>query len=202
VPFNLDDAASPRWEERAEAAVRLLAAHLDDIRGDSSSALRIADFGAGGERLRRLLAARLSAPYTYSGFDIHPQTATVVELDVTRELPLETFDVVFCLGLLEYVAPLEPFLARLRANYPSLVISYTLFDVPHPLTARERRKRGWLTDYTQAELERQFAGAGLAVRDFRRTNQARTGVWLLAPRQKGSVPISPTRGDSGPYVDD
>jgi hypothetical protein len=58
---------------------------------------------------------------------------------VVGGLPPENFDVVFCIGLLEGVEPLESFLARLRDAYPSLVVSYTFFDVPRPLTSKERR---------------------------------------------------------------
>lgn len=181
LPFNLDDAASPRWEERAEAATALLAANVGSLGWDRSVGLRIADFGAGDERLNRILASRLGFPYSYVGFDIRPQRETVVELDLMRELPPQDFEVVFCLGLLEYIDPLPPFLASLRARSPALIVSYTLFDVPHPLTRRERRKRGWLTNYTRAELEVEFQTHEFDVRDFRLVNQQRTGVWLLIP---------------------
>lgn len=179
LPFNLADSASPRWEERAETAVALLAANAENLRWDRSVGLRIADFGAGNERLQRVLASRLRQPHRYAAFDLHPQSERVVELDVTRELPNDDFDVVFCLGLLEYVEPLRPFLAKLGERYSALLISYTLFDAPHPLTRRERRKRGWLTDYTRAELQRELESLGFETRGFRLTNQERTGVWLV-----------------------
>jgi hypothetical protein len=179
LPFNLADAHSPRWDERAETAVELLAGHVAEVRRDIRSALRIADFGAGTERLRHVLATRLTEPHTYAPFDLHPQSEAVVKMDVTRELPDGDFDVVFCLGLLEYVGRLEPFLATLGRRYATLVLSYTVFDAPHPLTQQERRQRGWLTDYTRAGLEREFDGLALRIRDFALTNQGRTGVWIL-----------------------
>lgn len=179
LPFNLADADSPRWDERAEIAVALLAGHVAEVRHDAGAALRIADFGAGTERLREVLATRFGQPHTYTPFDLHPQSERVVELDVTRRLPDAEFDVVFCLGLLEYVEQLEPFLATLGRRYATLVLSYTVFDAPHPLTAQERRERGWLTDYTRAGLERAFEGLALRIRDFALTNQGRTGVWVL-----------------------
>jgi colanic acid/amylovoran biosynthesis protein len=182
LPFNLGDSASPRWDERAEAAVELLAANLDSISRDHDVGLRIADFGAGNQRLRRVLADRFPQPHTYAAFDLHPQAEDVRRLDVTNRLPEEPFDVVFCLGLLEYVKPLESFLASLRERYAAQVLSYTIFDAPHPLTSSQRRERGWLTDYTRSAFERIAEDSGFRVCAFRVTNQERTGVWLLMPR--------------------
>ena len=179
APFNLDDATSPSWDERAEVATDLILANAAQLGWDQSAIVTVGDFGAGDERLNRVLQARLAQPYRYTGFDLHPQSESVVELDVTRGLPTGDFDIVFCLGLLEYVEPLEPFLARLRARYPVLVLSYALFDVPHPLTRGERRKRGWLTDYTKEDLERRFENLGFVLLDARLTNRQRTALWLL-----------------------
>jgi Polysaccharide pyruvyl transferase len=181
LPFNLGDSASPRWDERAEAAVGLLAAHVGSIGRDHDD-LRIADFGAGNQRLRRVLAERLPQPHTYAAFDLHPQAEDVRRLDVTNRLPDEAFDVVFCLGLLEYVEPLAPFLASLRGRYAAQVLSYTIFDAPDPLTSSQRRERGWQTDYTRSAFERMAEDSGFHVCDFRLTNQGRTGVWLLRSR--------------------
>jgi len=180
LPYNLGDRGSPRWEERAEAAVELLARHAAGVTPDPVDGIRIADFGAGDERLRRVLAARLDLPHTCTGFDLHPRRPTVLQIDLSRELPPQPFDVVFCLGLLEYVDPLPPFVTRLARRYPMLVVSYALFDAPRPLGAGERRRRGWLHDFTRAELDATFGRAGLVRQDFRLVNDGRTGIWLLA----------------------
>jgi hypothetical protein len=190
LPFNLDAASSPRWDERAEAATALLAGNAESLLWDRSIGLSIADFGAGNERLNRALASRLGLPYTYAGFDIQPQSEAVVELDVTRELPREDYDVVFCLGLLEYLAQLGPFLSRLSSRYPAAVMSYTVFDAPHRLGKRQRRKRGWLTHYTADRLEREFETRGFMRRDFCLTNQERTGIWLLVPPSSSAAASS------------
>jgi hypothetical protein len=179
VPYNLADAGSPRWEERAEAAVGLLVANLHAVRWDPSAGLRIADFGAGDERLRRVLASRLAQKHRYHSFDIQPQRSSVVELDLRATLPAEPFDLVFCLGLLEYIEPLETFLARLAMRCPVLILSYTVFDAPEPLGPRERRRRGWLSNYTKAGLEQELDGAGLTVLDVVMANQHRTCIWFM-----------------------
>jgi len=178
LPFNLDDAASPAWEERAHVAAALLASHLA-LGGTPERALRIADFGAGTERLDPVLAANLRWPYTYAPFDLIPQSARVRPLDVNLTLPVDDFDVVFCLGLLEYIEALDALLERLALRYPMLVVSYVLYDAPNPLTRLERRWRGWLTHYKRAELEAEFARRGLAIEDVALTNGGSTAVWLL-----------------------
>jgi SAM-dependent methyltransferase len=179
TPFNLDLSDSPSWDERAEAAATLLTAAARPPFTGGSSTLRIADFGCGDERLKRVLADRLSQPHRYRGYDLLPQRETVVEIDLTRSLPDEEFDVVFCLGLLEYIDPLVPFLARLHGRYPAAIVSYAVADPPKPLRKRERRSRGWRNHYTVAALEREFDRVGFIRSNFCLTNQGRTGLWLL-----------------------
>jgi SAM-dependent methyltransferase len=179
TPFNLDLSGSPSWDERAEAAATLLMAAERSLPTDT---LRIADFGCGDERLRRVLADRLSQPHRYQGYDLLPQRETVVEIDLTRSLPDEEFDVVFCLGLLEYIDPLAPFLARLHGRYPAALVSYAVADPPKPLRRWQRRSRGWRNHYTAAALEGEFDRVGFVRSDFCLTNQGRTGLWLLTVR--------------------
>jgi Methyltransferase domain len=187
LPYNLDDAASPRWEERAEAAVALLAANFDAVAPPRSGSVRIADFGAGDERLRRTLARGLGRPHRYTAFDIRPQRSAVVELDVREALPTQPFDVVICLGLLEYVDPLAVFLRRLAERYPTALVSYTVLDAPNPLSRRERRKRGWLSHHTTADLDRELTAAGFEVVDVVMSNERRTGIWLVRSRHPSAL---------------
>jgi hypothetical protein len=190
LPFNLDDAGSQRWEERAEAAVELLVENVDALRSDPSADLRIADFGAGDERLRRVLAARTRFQVSYSPFDLRPQTDSVVEIDLGRELPPGDFDLVACLGLLEYLQEVPVFLDRLAARYPAALLSYSIFDHPEPLTRRQRRSRGWLTHYTTAQFEHELEGAGFARVARRVVSQGRTGIWLVASHSSMAAPSS------------
>jgi SAM-dependent methyltransferase len=197
-PFNLDLSESPSWDERAEVAVGLLAAHRRALLPERP--LRIADLGCGDERLRRILSEQLSEPHEYQGYDLLPQRETVIQLDVTHSLPDNEFDVVFCLGLLEYIDPLVPFLARLRREYPAMILSYAVFDAPRPLRKRERRARGWRSHYTTSALEEAFDGVGLVCRDFRLTNRGRTGLWLLTRATPGAASGSAQQspGSAGP----
>jgi hypothetical protein len=87
---------------------------------------------------------------------------------------------VACLGLLEYLEEVPAFLGRLAARYPAVLLSYSIFDHPEPLTTRQRRSRGWLTHYTTAQFEHELEAAGFGRLAFRLVSQGRTGIWLLA----------------------
>ncbi len=180
LPFNLEDAGSHRWEERAEAAVELLVGNVEAICSDPAAGLRIADFGAGDQRLKRVLADKTDLQVSYAAFDIRPQADSVVEIDLSRELPAGDFDLVACLGLLEYLRDVPTFLGRLAARYPAALLSYSVSDHSEPLTKRQRESRGWLTHYTTAQLEHELEAAGFARVAFRLVSQGRTGIWLVA----------------------
>jgi hypothetical protein len=80
---------------------------------------------------------------------------------VRRGLPDREFDVVFALGLLEYLSDLEDFLAGLRRICTFAIFSYSVFDSAGPLSEPEREARGWRTHYTRGQLEALSQRAGL-----------------------------------------
>lgn len=181
-PFHLDEQDAPEWEERAETAVDLAAAvFAGDSNADGDMVVRVADLGCGNMRLRRILQARLPFRHSYSGYDLLPQSETIGRVDLSSELPPGEFDLMFCLGVLEYLHDVPAFLARLREHCRLGVISYAIADTPNPITPAERRAFGWTSDYTQADLQRELEHHGFAVRDFTLTNAARTGVWVIRP---------------------
>src|SRR5829696_772201 len=98
VDFNCADQQSPSWQERAVVAVDLL---RESLAGDphTSAPLTIADFGAGNERLRDVLAERLGRTHTYHPYDLQPQQPTTASMNLAAELPDRRFDAIFCLGL-------------------------------------------------------------------------------------------------------
>ena len=105
--YNCDQAALA-WEDRAEEAVGLLTPSA--VAPSDGEHLKVADLGAGNQRLRSILERELDVPCDYCPYDIQPQATTVQRLDVERALPDGPFDVVFCLGLLEYLRDLEDFI--------------------------------------------------------------------------------------------
>jgi hypothetical protein len=176
--FNCADQDDPSWQERAEVAAELVARSLPTLGKRESVA--VADFGCGNERLLPVLRRTLPVTVDYQGYDLHPQSPSVIQLDVQGELPARTFDVAFGLGLLEYLDDVAGFLRRLRPHSRLAALSYVTTDAPDSLPSAARRERSWLTDYTREELDAVVESAGFSQRDFAWTNAGHTGLWLLA----------------------
>jgi len=172
--FNLH--LQDKWQGRAEQAVELWLRSADRLAG--AHPLSVGDLGCGNERVRDLLASRLGDDFTYQGYDLQPQSREAIKLDVRRGLPDREFDVVFALGLLEYLPDLEDFLARLRRICTFAILSYSVFDSAEPLGEPERETRGWRTHYTRGQLEALSQRAGWVAEDFVLVDRGRTGVCL------------------------
>ena len=186
--YNCQDQGAPAWEERAEQAVSLLTSSA--VVPSSGGWLKIADLGAGNQRLRSILEQALDVPCDYRAYDIQPQAESVQRLDVGRALPDERFDVVFCLGLLEYLRDLDGFVRRVRTICGYAVISYVVADAPDSLDPSARRARGWLSDLTRFDIEHLFRTEGYAREAFILTNEERTGLWLWSV--SGDAAVSST----------
>jgi len=183
--YNIQDQGAPSWEERAEQAVCLLTA--SSVAPSPGERLKVADVGAGNQRLRSILKRELAVPFDYRPYDIQPQAKDVQRLDVERAVPDGHFDVVFCLGLLEYLRDLDRFVNRLRTMCRYAVISYVVTDPPDSLDPPARRERGWLTDLSRSDVEGLFRRHGYTCVAFAPTNEARTGLWLWSASEDASV---------------
>jgi hypothetical protein len=140
--------------------------------------LQIADLGCGNERLRGVLTERLSEPFRYQGYDLHPQVPSTIRLDVRDALPGQ-YDVAFCLGLLEYLPDLEQFLPRVARFSRFAIVSYVLADSPQALTHEERRKRGWTSSYARSEFVGLCERSGLGAQRFSAIDRGSSGLWLF-----------------------
>jgi hypothetical protein len=186
--YNCQDQNAPAWEDRAEEAVGLLTAAA--VAPSDGEQLKVADLGAGNQRLRSILERELDVPCDYSPYDIQPQATNVQRLDVEHALPDGPFDVVFCLGLLEYLRDLDGFVRHLRPICGYAVISYVVTDAPDSLDPPARRERGWLTDLKRSDVEGLFRRHGYTRMGFAPTNEARTGLWLWST--SGDAAVSST----------
>jgi hypothetical protein len=181
--FNCADQGAASWDERARDAVRLWRQTRGTWVPEARAELVVGDLGAGGERLRPALADGMPQPHRYLAYDLHPQLPSTERLDVLSEMPDRRFDVVFCLGLLEYVPPGNSFPARLASTCRFAVVSYVATDL-EPLTAEERGERGWVSHYSREQLEALFEAEGFVRDAFTTTERGRSGVWLWsAPRE-------------------
>jgi hypothetical protein len=166
-----------------------LAEALDRQGGASRAPLEIADFGCGNERLRLVLNAKLGRAFDYRGYDLRPQSSTVEYLDVGRELPRRSFDVIFCLGLVEYVPDVEALAQRLKHSCARLIVSYMIADPTVGLARYERRARGWRHSHTREGIEMIFKRTGFVDEGSLVINGGLSVVWSwAAPTQPGRSP--------------
>ncbi len=165
-----------KWQERSESAVELWFENSEWLFDSRSPS--VGDLGCGNERLRDLVASPLGRSFTYQGYDLHPQSREVIKLDLRQDLPDREFDVVFALGLLEYLPDVEDFLTGLRRICPFAILSYVFLDSAEPLSEPEREERGWRNHYTRRKLEALCERAGWVAEGFVQVERGRTGIWL------------------------
>ena len=176
-----------KWNERAEVAVALWNARTDAWTTRVAAPLSVADFGAGNERLRLLLAETLAIPHAYHPYDLHPQLATTIKMDISSELPDDEFDLGFCLGIFEYITELPHLLTRLSACCRFVVASYVTADTPNALSPLKRRRSGWRSHLSGSELETEFSTARFAPVATNTAEQGTTTLWLLVREEAGAA---------------
>jgi hypothetical protein len=139
-PRSLDAA----WDGRAERAAAYIPAGS-----------RVLDLGCGAMALERYLAEGC----TYQPCDLVARDARTLVCDFNAgDFPVGfDCDVVSALGVLEYIADVPAFLAKLRALNVPAILSYSATDRNGP---PDRRALGWVNDYTQAEIIALYAAAG------------------------------------------
>lgn len=152
--YNLKDQSSPTWEERYELAVQLMleSGAAIDAKTGKPRHIKIADLGCGNERLADVLheevvRSALAVSFDYQGYDILPQSQAVIQMDLNRDFPRRRYDVVFALGLLEYLDDPNDFFRRLRRITDCAVMSY-VFDDLDSHSREERQTIGWKNHMT------------------------------------------------------
>jgi hypothetical protein len=126
------------WPDRAEQAIAMLGRHAG--LGDGTVA---ADWGCGKQIVRRLIPPQ----WTYVPYDRIIRSADTRVIDFNRETPDESADVVFCLGLLEYVDDLWEVLgAAIRSS------RWCLFSYVKPRDEAHRVLNGWKWNLETAEF--------------------------------------------------
>lgn len=177
MKFNCDSQNAKSWQIRAEKAVDLLCdATITSI--SEEKILQIGDFGCGNERLKEILAGKINCPFAYYGYDLYPQLESTYAINLEVEIPSKKFDIIFCLGLLEYLTCVDNFLANLAQICRWTIISYVVGDSGF-YSLQDVQEKGWLNHYLIRELEAKFAQNNFNKNSFLLINQGKTGLWLL-----------------------
>jgi hypothetical protein len=191
--YNCHQQDDESWAQRAHSAVRMWNQHGDTL----LSPLRIADLGAGSERLRAVLEQDLKQAWEYFPFDLHPQKPTTRRLDIARELPPERYDVTVMLGVLEYLSDVQAVPPRLRGCSRFAVVSYVPTDWHTTITKEARDSIGWRSHLTRRDLEHAFADGGFRQVAATETEFDQVPLWLWeldGPQlSAGSDPPAPGR---------
>jgi hypothetical protein len=116
-----------------------------------SETAKIIEFGAGAMYLKQFI----KATQTYVASDIvkrFPETL-VVDLNGPLNIDLSLYDTVIFSGVLEYVYDIESLFEKMeQEKINQIILSYCCSDVMKV----SRAKNGWLSDYTQMQLESIF----------------------------------------------
>ncbi|QMS90669.1 class I SAM-dependent methyltransferase [Nostoc edaphicum CCNP1411] len=175
--FNCDSQSAASWQIRAESAVEMFIAN-DISLTNNINPIRIADFGCGNERLKSVLIGKLGNQFDYYGYDLEPQLESTYKINLESEIPSLNFDIVFCLGLLEYISDIDNFLAKIPQISNFYLMSYVIRD-SGAYSPADILQKGWLHHYSCQELERKFKNNDLIKIKFNLTNKDKTGLWLL-----------------------
>ena len=127
---------------------------------------RVLDLGAGQQYLRGLLEGSCE----YIAADLTGDDRTI-ECDLNvRPLPDFTSlgaDVCVLSGVLEYVANVPELTRWLAITAPTVIASYVCAKPAHGFRAIVQRlgraRKGWFSDYSEAQLVECFSGAGFSL---------------------------------------
>lgn len=179
--FNCWDQNSQLWENRARVAVNLYSEYVDGL--EKGGHIDIVDLGCGNKRLERVLYNKGSSPYRYRGFDLHPQSPDITPIDIQTEVPNLKADVIFVLGVLEYIQDVPSLVARLQGRADAIILSYNVYGSPEWPSLSRRKSLGWVNHYSAEELESVITTTGWDLVSTGSTDQGRTLLWLHTAHQ-------------------
>lgn len=114
--------------------------------------LVVLEFGAGRLTLKNHLR---NCKYIPS--DLVDRGENTIVCDLNRELPnIPEVDVIVFSGVLEYIHDLEKLISFLSLKTSSFVLSYAVSDY----NKNDRRRHGWVNDYSKIKLESIFESNG------------------------------------------
>jgi hypothetical protein len=141
------DSLNPGWDSRT----RLIASLIPE----GSSVL---EFGAGRLSLKGFLPA--SCRYTPSDITDRGEGTIVCDLNSAVLPPFPYHDIVVFGGVLEYIFDVDRLLEHLTGSCGVIIASYAATDFDSQQTAIQRRKHGWVNDFSKEEFVRVFSRHG------------------------------------------
>jgi hypothetical protein len=142
------------WPLRMEAAWKL----FREVLPEGNQGYEVADFGCGRQELRALLPSG----WTYVPYDWTPRSADTRICDLQRELPEGTQDVIFMLGVLEYL----PDPARLLTHALTQA-RWTVFSCFCGWSPWRAWKQGWRGQLSKRGVQQVLRETGVQVRAYR-----------------------------------
>lgn len=122
---------------------------------------RVIEFGAGNMSLEENLPSGCS----YQGSDLVKRFPDMIVCDLNEGInfSLSKYDTAVFSGVLEYVYDIDKIFSQLRTEITTVIMSYCCKDQ----CTVNRLRMGWLSDYSQNELEEIFHRNGFQVKEYR-----------------------------------
>ncbi len=174
--YNLADQNNRDWLDRARIAGKLVL----ETKGSGLATLRVADVGCGDLKLERVLF-ELDPGIFYQGFDLLPQSSSVIRFDATTDELPDGFDIAILLGVIEYVSNVRALFQRLRPKAQFLIVSH-VFDDGQTYSPARRNELGWVTHLTREALVDHCQSAGFQIAKSIVTRDGKTIVLLATAR--------------------
>lgn len=152
--WSKNDVFHDNWNERT----KMLATYLNKN-------AKIIEFGAGSMSLRSQLLK--SQRYTPSDLVSRTKETIVYDLNGTQNFDFKNFDTAFFSGVLEYVFDIEALFKNMMDDkLENIILSYKCFEG----NKRARELNGWLSDYTERQLEEIFNNFNYRIVETNRWN--------------------------------
>lgn len=146
------DFQSDRWTERAKTAVGMLQQEYDSV----------IDMGAGALTIKKYLKPDTA----YFPVDYCKRFEEVIVCDFEKEeYPNITSDVVFALGILEYISNADLFVEKICNMSNTVIISYNVIEKKGNFHMRQRN--GWVNHFKTIDIISLFRHNGFSLTDER-----------------------------------
>lgn len=154
--YNCQDQDNPSWQIRQQEAVKLLLQCIEQMKSTKqveTAVPVIGDFGCGNCGIKRLLDKQTLSDFEYYGYDIRPQSELATQIDLRYTFPKNVhFDAAVCLGLIEYMKDIRPFLKYLKEHCRFVVLSYVYDSGAY--SKEDIARLGWANHYKKEDIDK------------------------------------------------